>query len=243
MFIKVEKDIVETILQSKRSKERERAIDVVVQLMTSSRMNYHKVYMKCSLSKKEAEVLKAAVDENSWREFLKLQRERFDVEGLISFLEVYAVITKSKHSSRVGNVLLVNPFESSDFILNMKSHLATENQRDGMLYQYISEEYKRKRRLSNMNCSFKSWKGGGSDFGKALNLDDVLKSNFVFAIADSDKHCPTDKVGNTAKGIKFLGHNRFNADYYILNEVMEAENLIPYKIIWDTKQTKKSNIL
>ena len=79
--------------------------------------------------------------------------------------------------------------------------------------------------------------GGGSDFGNALSSDDILKSNFVFAVADSDKHSPTDKVGKTAKGIKFLGHNRYNADYYILNDVMEAENLIPFKIILDTTQS------
>lgn len=236
MFIKVEKDIVETILQSRRSKERERAIDVIVQLMTSSRMNFHKVYMKAPLTNEESEILKAAIDENSWREFLKLQKERFDVEGLISVLEVYAVITKTKHSSRVGKELIVNPFETSDIVLGVRTYLATENQRDGELYQYIAEGYKRRNRLSNMNSSFKKWKGGGSDFGKALSSDEILKSNFVFAIADSDKQCPTGKVGKTAKGIKFLGHNQFNADYYILNEVMEAENLIPYKIILDAKQ-------
>ena len=236
MFIKVEKDIVETILQSGRGKERERAIDVIVQLMTSSRMNFHKLYLKCPLTKEKSEILKAAIDENSWREFLKLQKERLDVEGLMSVLEVYAVITKTKHSSRVGKELIVNPFEATDFVLGVKSYLATENLRDGELYQYIAEGYKRRNRLSNMNSSFKKWKGGGSDFGKALSSDDILKSNFVFAIADSDKQCPTGKVGKTAKGIEFMGHNRFNADYYILNEVMEVENLIPYKIILDVKQ-------
>ena len=237
MFIKVEKDIVDVILQSKRSKERERAIDVLVQLLTSSRMNYHKVYIRWALTKEESDMLKAAIDENSWREFQKLQRERFDVEGLVSVLEIYVVITKSKHSSRVGKKLLINPFESSDFLLGMKSYLATENQRDGILYQYIAEAYKRKKRLSNMSSTLNKWKGGGSDFGNALKSDDVLKSNFVFAIADSDKHSPTDKIGETAKGIKFLGHNRYNADYYILNEVTEAENLIPYEIVLDVNQS------
>lgn len=84
-----------------------------------------------------------------------------------------------------------------------------------------------------MNSSFVKWKGGGSDFGETLKFDEILNCNFVFAIADSDKHCPSDKIGKTAKGIKFLGHNRFNADYYILNDVLEVENLIPYKIVQD----------
>lgn len=233
MFIKVEKDILDIILQTDRNKKRERAIDVFVQLMTSSRMNYHKVYLKCSLTADEEKLLKAAVDENSWREFLKLQRERFDVEGFIALLDIYAVITTSKHCSRVGKELIVNPLETPDFLLGMKTYLATENQRDGVLYQRIAELFKRSKRLSNMNSSFVKWKGGGSDFGGTLKSDEILNCNFVFAIADSDKHCPSDKIGKTAKGIKFLGHNRFNADYYILNDVLEVENLIPYKIVQD----------
>ena len=65
MFIKVEKDILDIILQTDRNKKRERAIDVFVQLMTSSRMNNHKVYLKYSLTADEEKLLKAAVDENS----------------------------------------------------------------------------------------------------------------------------------------------------------------------------------
>ena len=231
MFIKVEKDIVDYIFQSDRKKNRERAIDVFVHLMTSSRMNYHKVYIKCVLTTDEEKQLKAAVDENSWREFQKLQKERFDVYGFIALLDVYAVITTSKHCTRVGKELIINPFEASDFLFGIQTYLATENQRDGKLYQRIVEQFKRNNRLSNMNNTFKNWKGGGSDFGETLKTDEILNNNFVFAIADSDKHSPSDNIGKTAKGIKFLGHNRYNADYYILKYVMEAENLIPFKIV------------
>ena len=46
MFIKVERDIIDVILRQQRDKKRERAIDVLVQLMTASRSNHHKVYLK-----------------------------------------------------------------------------------------------------------------------------------------------------------------------------------------------------
>lgn len=231
MFIKVEKDIIDVILHQQKGKERERAIEVMVQLMSASRMNNHKVYLKCHLEDKEKSALKNALDENSWREFCKLQNERLDIEGLIQILDIYGVITKSKHCSRVGKELLVNPFESDDFLLSIATYFCTENQRDGLFYRIVVNKYISSQRLSNMETCFHKWQGGGSDFGNTLKNDEILKTNFVFAIADSDKTYPNDKGGKTAKSIKFLGHNRFNADYYILSNVAEIENLAPIKLV------------
>lgn len=231
MFIKIEKDIFDVVLQEERSKIRERAIDVIVQLMTSSRMGLHKVYMKIPLTKEEEERIKMTLDENSRCELMKLLRERIDFEGLVSILDVYAVITNSKHCSRVGKILILNPFEADDFLLSIETYLATENQRDSLFYKNIAEFFKRNNKLSHIGINYRPYKGGGSDFGNTLQSDDILKRNFVFAIADSDKHFPKDKIGKTAKSIKFIGHNKYNADHYILNHVMEAENLIPYEFI------------
>ena len=231
MFIKIEKDIFDVVLQEERSKIRERAIDVIVQLMTSSRMSLHKVYIKNPLTKEEEERIKLTLDENSRREFMKLLRERIDFEGLVSILDVYAVVTNFKHCSRVGKILILNPFEADDFLLSIETYLATENQRDSLFYKNIAEYFKRNNKLSYVGINYRPYKGGGSDFGNTLQSDDILKRNFVFAIADSDKHFPKDKIGKTAKSIKFIGHNKYNADHYILNHVMEAENLIPYEFI------------
>lgn len=231
MFIKIEKDIFDVVLQEERSKIRERAIDVIVQLMTSSRMSLHKVYIKNPLTKEEEERIKLTLDENSRREFVKLLRERIDFEGLVSILDVYAVVTNSKHCSRVGKILILNPFEADDFLLSIETYLATENQRDCLLYRNIAEYFRYNNKLPHVGIKYRIYKGGGSDFGNTLHSDDILKRNFVFAIADSDKHYPDDKIGRTADSIKFIGHNKYNADYYILNHVMEAENLIPYEFI------------
>ena len=231
MFIKVESDIVDVILHHQRDKKRERAIDVIVQLMTASRLNHHKVYLKCQLGDGEKNELKAALDENSWREFCRLQKERIDVYGLVAMLDVYAVITKSKHCSRVGKELRINPFEASSFFLDVPTYLCTENQRDGKFYQIVCNYYLSQERMLNMSSCYKIWKGGGTDFGNALKDDSVLTDNFVLAIADSDKKYPNGKIGETAKSIMFLAHNRYNADYYILVNVSEIENLIPIKIV------------
>lgn len=231
MFIKIEKDVFDVVLQEKRSKIRERAIDVIVQLMTSSRMGLHKVYIKIPLTKEEEERIIKTLDENSKRELMKLLRERIDFEGLVSILDVYAVVTNSKHCSRVGKTLILNPFEADNFLFSIETYLATENQRDCLFYKNIAEYFKHNNRLSNVGIKYRIYKGGGSDFGNTLQSDDILKRNFVFAIADSDKHFPNDKIGRTAKSIRFIGHNKCNADHYILNLVMEAENLIPYEFI------------
>lgn len=231
MFIKVERDIVDEILHQRRDKKRERAIDVIVQLMTASRLNHHKVYLKCLLDESDKKALQAALDENSWREFCRLQKERIDIYGLLEILDVYAVITISKHNSRVGKELQINPFEEADFFLDAPTYLCTENQRDAQFYQIVCNYYLSHEKMSNMASNYKKWKGGGSDFGNALKDDNILLENFVFAIADSDKKYPDGKIGETAKSIKFLSHNRYNADYYILINVSEVENLIPIKMV------------
>lgn len=163
MFIKVERDIVDVILNQQRDKKRERAIDVIVQLMTASRLNHHKVYLKCQLDGGQDKELQAALDENSWREFYRLQKERIDFYGLVEMLDVYAVITISKHSSRVGKELQINPFEASGFFLDAPTYLCTENQRDGKFYQIVCSYYLTQERILNMSTSYKKWKGGGSD--------------------------------------------------------------------------------
>lgn len=231
MFIKVERDVVDVILHQQRGKKRERAIDVMVQLMSASRLNHHKIYLKCQLSNEEQKELKDALDENSWTEFCRLQGERIDVVGLIAILDVYALVTTLKHSSRIGKVLQVNPLEDSSFILNVPTYLCTENQRDGKFYQIVCNYYLSQERILNMDSRHKTWKGGGSDFGNALKNDSILSENFIFAIADSDKCYPNGKVGKTAKSIMFLGHNRYNADFYILLNVSEIENMIPLKLV------------
>lgn len=231
MFIKVEREIVDVIIHQQRDKKRERAIDVMVQLMTASRSNHHKVYLKYELDNNVKSDLRAALDENSWREFLKLQKERLDVECLISMLDIYAVITVDKHCSRVGNELYINPFEEKNFCLDVSTYLCTENQRDAVFYKKVADYFLSYNKLLNMSIQFRGWKGGGSDFGNALKDEIILHENFVFAIVDSDKKYPKDKIGRTAESIKFIGHNRFNADYYILSNVTEVENLIPIKFI------------
>ena len=133
----------------------------------------------------------------------------------------------------------MNPFKVPEFKLSEKSFLATENLRDSVMYKYIGYYYKRSCSLANMDISFEKWNGGGSDFGNSLKTVRILNSSFVLVVVDSDKHCPKDKVGRTAKGIKFVGHGRFNADYHILENVMEVENLIPYQII----QRKNTDII
>lgn len=231
MFIKIEKDIFDVLLQEEKSKNRERAIDVIVQLMTSSRMGLHKIYIKFPLTEEEKEKIMMTLDENSRRELMKLLRERIDFKGLVSILDVYAVITNSKRCSREGKMLILNPFETDDFLFSIETYLATENQRDCSFYKNIAAYFRHNNKLSHVGIKYRIYKGGGSDLGNTLQTDDVLKKNFVFAIVDSDKHFPDDKFGKTAKSIKFIGHNKYNADYYILKYVMEAENLIPYEFI------------
>lgn len=141
-------------------------------------------------------------------------------------------------SARYGKELHINPFDNQDVIFNEATYLAAENGRDCMLLKYIADYYRRKNNMHNVQSNFRKWSGGGSDFGSNLQNDSILSSNFLFAIADSDKYFENGEIGRTAKSIMFIGHTRCNSDYYIMRNVMELENLIPMNMIVKTFDTR-----
>lgn len=231
MFIKVSEKLADYLISVDDPKLRSRAIDVMVQLLTASRNNFHWVYIHWNLSQESENKVLSLLDYNSCSQYKYLKRSRIDVEALQNLLEVYVVIKTEGKSARYGKELHINPFENLNITFNESTYLATENGRDCKLFKYIADYYLKKNNMNNVQSIFRKWSGGGSDFGNNLKNDSIMSSNFLFAIADSDKWFEKDKIGKTAKSIMFIGHTRCNSDYYIMMRVMELENLIPINMI------------
>ena len=201
MFIKVSEKLADYIISDNDSKLRSRAIDVMVQLLTASRNNCHWVYIHWNLSQESENKVLSLLDYNSCSQYKHLKRTRIDVEALQNLLEVYVVIKTEGKSARYGKELHINPFDNQDVIFNEATYLAAENGRDCMLLKYIADYYRRKNNMHNVQSNFRKWSGGGSDFGSNLQNDSILSSNFLFAIADSDKYFENGEIGRTAKSI------------------------------------------
>lgn len=231
MFIKVSEKLADYLISDDDPKLRSRAIDVMVQLLTASRNNYHWVYIHWDLSQDMENKILSLLDFNSCCQYNYLKRNRIDVEALQNLLQVYVVIKTEGKSARYGKELHINPFDNQDITFNEATYLAAENGRDCKLFKNIADYYRKKNNMNNVQLNFRKWSGGGSDFGSNLQNDSILSTNLLFAIADSDKWFDNGKIGKTAKSIKFIGHTRCNSDYYIMMNVMELENLIPMNMI------------
>ena len=231
MFIKVSEKIADYIISGNNSKLQERAVDVMVQLLTASRKNHHWVYIHWDLPLESENKVLSLLDSNSCSQYKYLKRSRIDVVALENMLEVYVVIKTEGRSVRYGKELQINPFENQEIIFTDVTFIAAENGRDCALFKYLAEYYRKKNNLNDVQSNFRIWSGGGSDFGANLQTDSILNSNFLFAIADSDKGYDNGQIGRTAKSIQFIGHTRCNSDYYIMRNVTEIENLIPMSMV------------
>ena len=86
--------------------------------------------------------------------------------------------------------------------------------------------------------------GGGSTIGQVIKQEVELKQHFAFAITDSDKKYPTcNKKGDTCRSVeKELRKKPFNCGHYIMQNVMEVENLLPLSVILENKKLNVKNI-
>jgi len=96
----------------------------------------------------------------------------------------------------------------------------------------------------NIATNFFGLMGGGSTIGQVIKQEVELKQHFAFAITDSDKKYPTcNKKGDTCKSVeKELRKKPFNCGHYIMQNVMEIENLLPLSVILEDKELNVKNI-
>lgn len=75
--------------------------------------------------------------------------------------------------------------------------------------------------------------GGGNTTSEVLRHEIENMQFFCLAIADSDRKYPNDVVGDTANKLINLiqTYNPIHCELYIMEKVLEIENLIPYSII------------
>lgn len=119
-----------------------------------------------------------------------------------------------------------------DFEVYRECHLLAENLNDVKIFKQILAYYKRKHSYSSVNTKIYPILGGGSTTKDVYAHEISLGKSLVLSIVDSDKHFPGAPLGDTAKGVQRIDaeKNAFNAFYYIMEGVLEVENLIPLHV-------------
>ena len=112
-------------------------------------------------------------------------------------------------------------------------HILVENLEDVQMYQYILDFYKRNNNLVHTYNNYYSILGGGSTTAMVLKHEMELRHSLILCIVDSDKIHPRAQIKETAKKVKeeYLSSPfKYNTLLYILEDVMEVENLVPISI-------------
>lgn len=239
MLIKVEKDFVDKVLQGKE----EKFVNVLRRLLWAIQFGKHIVFFEVSDYKR---LIECSLLGNIEKALLnKVQDKNYQIKAIISEVNIICHITTKEKTRREDENIYINPTEYLGFNFEEETHLITENLSDARFFvKYILSNYQRNNKTRNIVTNFFGLMGGGSTIGQVIKQEVELKQHFAFAITDSDKKYPTcNKKGDTCRSVeKELRKKPFNCGHYIMQNVMEVENLLPLSVILENKKLNVKNI-
>lgn len=255
MLIVVNQDVIEKAINSKDI-DNKIAINTLNKVLLSVKWRKHIVFAP---DLTEEDIQKLASNDNITPEELALLNyvrfKRQDSYNLISKLSHYVVLSFHTHTHSDSHIIHIDPKSYVDFELYEETHLITENIMDSEFYKKaICNYYFRTNGLRHdcFDTTFYPVQGGGATISEVLNNELKLRQHLCFVIVDSDKKHPDSKTeGDTAKGIrktieefeKNNGQKPFHIDYYVMSNVREIENLIPFCILKLFSNKKQKDFL
>lgn len=145
----------------------------------------------------------------------------------------HAFVTFDKPSAITTDLAIVNPNDAKDFEFYSKTFLLTENQRDASFFEFVTDYYMRKTQIRGFRKVSEDIPGGGDT--TAQNCDEQIKNrkHFCLAIVDSDLQYKDGCIKETSLKVKRCVDSKspFNCQYYIIEDLSEIENMIPFHII------------
>lgn len=142
------------------------------------------------------------------------------------------LVTNQKDTKKQQDAIFLNLGASDNFEPWTETFILTENLADSKFYEMTARYYMRKVNIHCCKMSFYPLMGGGGTIAQVLDNEIKSSQHLCLAIADSDKKYPEAAVGETAgQMLKTLESNPFNCDAYVLEKVMEVENLLPMRLV------------
>lgn len=240
MLIKVEHDFVDKVLSSNDDK----LTDVLHRLLWAIHFGKHVVtfdakdYDQLSSFGELSRMERASV--------LKAKSMHSRMGTLFSNVNIVCIVTLKEVTHRTADKIFINPQQSCQFEFQEETHLITENLVDsGFFIDYIVQFYQQQKPILHIAINTYRSMGGGDQIGKVLQQEIDLKQHFALAITDSDKRFPNQmKPGATSKKvIDVLKVVPFNGGHYIMKDVKELENLLPFKFFQQNTNLKYKAIV
>ena len=228
MLIEICEDIIAEV-----EKGNENAISTLEKIGLAYKYGKHIVFLKVKLCDR---ISKCSYVSNYVKNlFQKIKKDNLAKGSIRQSVTFFAQVTFKESTQRRDNCIIINPKDNYSFEFYEETHFLVENLLDVEFYQHCLDYYKRNNKIE-MEYSYYPLLGGGSTITKVYQLEIDLKQHFCLAIVDSDKKCPKDSKGDTAKSLLAADKKEpFNSKCYVMEEVMEIENLLPKSVVKEYK--------
>lgn len=241
MLIKVESDFVDKVLVSKE----EKLIDVLHRLLWALHFGKHAVFFNTKDYNKLLTFEELSPMEKGTLK--KVLRHNYDMASFSKNVDIICHVTfNAGSSSKDENDIYINPYDAGEFEFQTETHIITENFSDSKFFiKYIVPYYQRINKTKGISLCLFRIMGFGNNMKQVMEQEVNLKHHFALAITDSDKEYPKhNKIGDTTKNVDYaLKNNPFNCDHYVMKDVMEVENLLPFKYITENPKLNCKDIV
>lgn len=229
MLIEICEDVIEQV-----EKGNENAISTLEKIGLAYKYGKHIVFLKVKLCDRISKC--SYVSDYVKNLFQKIKKDNLAKGSIRQSVTFFAQVTFKESTQRRDNCIIINPRNNDSFEFYEETHFLVENLQDEEFYKHCLDYYKRNNNIK-IGYSYYPLLGGGSTITQVYQLEIKLKQHFCLAIVDSDKKCPEGSKGDTAKSLLHADKKKpFNCKCYMMENVMEVENLLPKSVVKEYKK-------
>ena len=176
--------------------------------------------------------------------YLRKIREKYYVLGsqaaMIDWHVEFDLNHADSYVDKAARTIYISKIDAQHKSFYEETHLVAENLLDIDFYEAVLQVYKNMT-AKRVHHRYYPILGGGATTARVMESEIKHRKSFVICIVDSDKHYLGDSVGATAQTVKsYLDKKACPfAQYYVMQEVTEVENLIPMKVYAQYAADKK----
>ncbi len=243
MYIEICQDVIEDAI-AKASQKVNDSLDLLQLFAVFSLKGKHIISIPCLKSNKDlVDSLKTIMGASNVWKLRRSEEKSYIMPSIKAAVSVFCIVTYSGKTQQEEKAIVINPSLMKDFESFLETRFVTENLLDAKFFKYLAHFYLRQKLLKGINICFDAIPGGGSTTCDIVRREIVEAKRFCLVVVDSDKKYPDQpEYGDTAKKIKKVEelYPSKTCRVYIMEEVMEIENLIPERIVRDYASDKSS---
>lgn len=232
MYIEIANDIVEDAI-GKAASDVNDSLDLLTLFALNAQRGKHLVHVPCMHNNPEIVRALTNIMGRSHVDFLRQSEHMYyQLARIKELVSNYVVISFEKQSSNRKEIV-INPLIERRFEAYNETHVITENIQDSLFFKYLVKFFLREHSIRYCNICFSPIMGGGDTTAEVLKHEVEDRRFLCLVITDSDRKYPHSKYGQTALKIKDVIENYtpFHCGLYIMDQVMEVENLIPFGVV------------